>query len=54
VKTGKAVRGLHVVVGHLTSFDGARITVTDSKIKRDKDYEIDLKDIKETRLEVEI
>lgn len=54
VKTGKAVRGLHVIVGHLKSYDGDRIVVMDPSAKRDPEYTIDLSDIKETRLEVEI
>jgi ribosome maturation factor RimP len=54
VKTGKAIRGLHVIVGRLKSFDGATAVVTDPVMKKDADYEIPLADIKETRLEVEI
>ena len=54
VKTSKAIRGLHVIVGHLKSYDGERIVVTDPNMKKDADYEISLSDIKETRLEVEI
>jgi ribosome maturation factor RimP len=54
VKTSKAIRGLHVIVGRLKAFDGSRIVVTDPVVKRDPDYEIPLADIKETRLEVEI
>lgn len=54
VKTAKAIRGLHVVVGRLKEFDGTRIIVTDPVMKKDPDYEIPLADIKETRLEVEI
>jgi len=54
VKTSKAIRGLHVIVGRLKSFDGASIVVTDPVMKKDPDYEIPLDDIKETRLEVEI
>ncbi|HVT05641.1 MAG TPA: ribosome maturation factor RimP [Thermoanaerobaculia bacterium] len=52
VKTAAAVKGLHVVVGHLQSFDGEKIVVIDPASR--KDYEIGLADIKETRLEVEI
>lgn len=52
VKTGVAVKGLHVVVGHLQLFDGEQIVVIDPVSR--KDYEIRLADIKETRLEVEI
>jgi ribosome maturation factor RimP len=54
VKTSKAIRGLHVIVGRLKSFDGATAVVTDPFMKKDADYEIPLSDIKETRLEVEI
>lgn len=54
VKTSKAIRGLHVIVGRLKEFDGSRIVVTDPVMKKDADYEIPLADIKETRLEVEI
>ena len=54
VKTSKAIRGLHVIVGRLKSFDGATVVVTDPVMKKDPDYAIPLEDIKETRLEVEI
>ena len=54
VKTAKAIRGLHVVVGRLKEFDGQQIVVTDPVMKKDPDYEIPLDVIKETRLEVEI
>lgn len=54
VKTSKAIRGLHVIVGRLSSFDGATVVVTDPQMKKDADYAIPLADIKETRLEVEI
>lgn len=54
VKTAKAIRGLHVIVGRLKEFDGQRIVVTDPVQKKDPDYEIPLADIKETRLEVEM
>jgi len=54
VKTARSIRGLHVIVGHLKSYDGERIVVTDPVVKKDPDYEIPLADIKETRLEVEI
>ena len=54
VKTASAIRGLHVVVGRLKEFDGARIVVTDPVMKKDADYEIPLAEIKEARLEVEI
>ncbi|HEX6178122.1 MAG TPA: ribosome maturation factor RimP [Thermoanaerobaculia bacterium] len=54
VKTAKAIRGLHVIVGRLKEYDGAKIVVTDPKVKKDPDYEIPMSEIKETRLEVEI
>ena len=54
VKTSKAIRGLHVIVGKLKEFDGNEIVVTDPNVKRDPDYRIPLSDIKETRLEVEM
>ena len=54
VKTSKAIRGLHVIVGRLESFDGATVVVKDPAVKKDPNYEIPLTDIKETRLEVEI
>jgi ribosome maturation factor RimP len=54
VKTAKAIRGLHVIVGKLKEFDGKQIVVTDPVMKKDPDYEIPLDVIKETRLEVEI
>lgn len=54
VKTSRAIRGLHVIVGHLESFDGTTIVVKDPVQKKDPDYTIPLADIKETRLEVEI
>ena len=54
VKTARAIRGLHVIVGRLKEYDGDRIVVTDPLMKKDADYEIPLADIKETRLEVEI
>jgi ribosome maturation factor RimP len=54
VKTAKAIRGLHVIVGKLKEFDGQSIVVTDPKMKKDADYSIPLADVKETRLEVEI
>ena len=54
VKTSRAIRGLHVIVGKLTEFDGRKIVVTDPKMKKDADYEVPIADIKETRLEVEI
>jgi len=54
VKTSKAIRGLHVVVGRLKEFDGKKIVVTDPAMKKDPDYEIPLAAIKETRLEVEM
>lgn len=54
VKTARAIRGLHVIVGRLKGFDGKKIVVTDPVMKKDPDYEVPLADIKETRLEVEI
>lgn len=54
VKTSRAVRGLHVIVGRLEEFDGEKIVVRDPVMKKDPNYEITLADIKETRLEVEI
>ena len=54
VKTSKAIRGLHVIVGRLKEFDGQKVVVTDPVMKKDPDYKIPLADIKETRLEVEI
>ena len=54
VKTSRAVRGLHVIVGQLKAFDGATVVVTDPQVKKDPDYVIPLADIKETRLEVEL
>ncbi len=54
VKTSKAIRGLHVIVGHLKEFDGTTVVVSDPVMKKDADYAIPLADIKETRLEVEI
>ncbi|HYI13687.1 MAG TPA: ribosome maturation factor RimP [Thermoanaerobaculia bacterium] len=54
VKTSRAIRGLHVVVGRLKEFDGTTVVVTDPVMKKDPDYSIPLADIKETRLEVEI
>jgi len=54
VRTSKAVRGLHVIVGRLKSYDGETIVVTDPVMKKDPDYLISLSDVKEARLEVEI
>jgi ribosome maturation factor RimP len=51
VRTKQMVRGLYVIVGHLTGFTGERITVNDPQ--SGKDYEVELGNIKETRLEVE-
>src|SRR5213075_3356632 len=39
VKTSKAIRGLHVIVGRLKEFDGQKIVVTDPVMKKDPDYE---------------
>jgi ribosome maturation factor RimP len=54
VRTAKAIRGLHVIVGRLKEFDGTQVVVTDPVMKKDADYAIPLTEIKETRLEVEI
>lgn len=54
VKTNRSIRGLHVIVGRLKSFDGKTAVVTDPVMKKDPDYEIPLEAVKETRLEVEI
>jgi ribosome maturation factor RimP len=54
VQTVDAVRGLHVVVGRLTSFDGKTIVVTDEAQKKDPVYEIELANVKEARLEIEV
>jgi ribosome maturation factor RimP len=54
VKTSKAIRGLHVIVGRLKEFDGSTVVVTDPVMKKDPDYTIPLEAIKETRLEVEL
>ena len=54
VKTAAAVKGLHVIVGRLKSFDGERIVVLDEMNKKDPEYEIDLSNIREAKLEVEI
>ena len=54
VKTSQPIRGLHVIVGKLKDYDGAKIVVTDPIMKKDPDYEIPMSAIKETRLEVEI
>jgi ribosome maturation factor RimP len=54
VRTSKAIRGLHVIVGRLKEYDGETIVVTDPVMKKDPDYVVPLADIKETRLEVEI
>ena len=54
VKTSRAIRGLHVIVGRLKEFDGNTVVVTDPVMKKDADYAIPLADIKEARLEVEL
>lgn len=54
VKTSRAIRGLHVIVGRLKEFDGSTVVVTDPVMKKDADYAIPLADIKEARLEVEL
>ena len=52
VRTSKMVKGLYVVIGHLREDDGERIVVNDPQSR--KDYEIEMGNIKETRLEVEM
>jgi ribosome maturation factor RimP len=54
VKTSRAIRGLHVIIGRLKEFDGQNVVVTDPQVKKDPDYVVPLADIKEARLEVEI
>ena len=54
VRTTRAIRGLHVIVGRLKEFNGETIVVTDPVMKKDPDYLVPLGDVKETRLEVEI
>lgn len=54
VKTSVPVHGLHVIVGQLQSFDGEEIVVFDPQVKGGREYPVLLKDIKETRLEIEI
>lgn len=54
VQTTEAIRGLHVIVGRLTSFDGKTIVVTDDAQKKNPIYEIELANVKEARLEIEI
>lgn len=54
VKTSRAIRGLHVIIGRLKEFDGQNVVVTDPQVKKDPDYVVPLTDIKEARLEVEI
>jgi ribosome maturation factor RimP len=51
VRTKQMVRGLYVIVGHLKGFEGSTIVVNDPQ--SGKDYEVELSNIKETRLEVE-
>ncbi|MBW3565046.1 MAG: ribosome maturation factor RimP [Acidobacteria bacterium] len=51
VRTSAPVGGLHVIVGRLKSFENGRIVVVDEKSKKLKEYEIELDQIKETRLE---
>lgn len=53
VQTTSAVRGLHVIIGHLQSFDGETIVVNDPNSKKQPEYEVALDNVKETRLEVE-
>ena len=52
VRTSTMVKGLYVVIGHLREYDGTRIVVNDPQSR--KDYEIEMGNIKETRLEVEM
>ncbi len=52
VRTSNMVKGLYVVIGHLREYDGTKIVVNDPQSK--KDYEIEMGNIKETRLEVEM
>jgi ribosome maturation factor RimP len=54
VRTSKAIRGLHVIVGRLKEYNGDTIVVTDPVMKKDPDYIVPLSDVKETRLEVEM
>ena len=54
VRVTNPVRGVHVIVGHLVSFDGTTVVVNDPQVKRDPEYPIELGNIIETRLEVEI
>lgn len=54
VRTSKAIRGLHVIVGRLKEYSGDSIVVTDPVMKKDPDYIVPLSDVKETRLEVEM
>lgn len=51
VRTSAPIKGLHVIVGHLREFNGDSIVVIDPKSR--KDYPIPMKEIKETRLEIE-
>jgi len=51
VKTSKMIGGLHVIVGHLVMYDGETVRVVDPKTKKQKEYEIPMRDIIETRLE---
>ena len=52
VRTSTMVKGLYVVIGHLREYDGTRMVVNDPQSR--KDYEIEMGNIKETRLEVEM
>jgi ribosome maturation factor RimP len=54
IQTTEAVRGLHVIVGRLASFDGKTIVVNDEAQKKNPVYEIELANVKEARLEIEI
>ncbi|HUF18183.1 MAG TPA: ribosome maturation factor RimP [Thermoanaerobaculia bacterium] len=52
VRTSNMVKGLYVVIGHLREYDGTKIVVNDPQSR--KDYEIEMGNIKEARLEVEM
>lgn len=53
VQTTSPVRGLHVIIGHLQSFDGKTIVVNDPNSKKQPEYEVALENVKEARLEIE-
>lgn len=54
VRSSVPVHGLHVIVGTLQSFDGQQLVVFDPQVKGGREYPVLLKDVKETRLEIEI